>query len=128
MTAAESEYAQNGSTMSEFVEYLTEVFQDFGTVRSRRMFGGYGIYHDNLMFGLVADDVLYLKVDAHSATRFEDMDLKPFEYVKNGKSMKMSYYMAPEAIFDDPEIAKEWADLAFAAALRSRRPAKKPKR
>ena len=114
--------------MSEFVEYLTEVFQDFGAIRSRRMFGGYGIYHDNLMFGLVADDVLYLKVDAQSVRLFEDKGLKPFEYVKNGKSMKMSYHMAPEAIFDDPDVAKEWAQLAFEAALRSRKPAKGPKK
>ncbi len=114
--------------MSEFVEYLAEVFQDFGAIRARRMFGGYGIYHDDLMFGLVADDVLYLKVDPQSVALFEDKDLKPFEYVKNGTSMKMSYYMAPEAIFDDPDVAKEWAQLAFAAALRSRKPAKGPKR
>jgi len=113
--------------MSEFVEYLAEVFQDFGAIRSRRMFGGYGIYHDNLMFGLVADDVLYLKVDAQSVTQFDDMGLKPFEYMKNGKAMKMSYYMAPEAIFDDPDVAKEWAQLAFDAALRSSRSAKQPK-
>jgi DNA transformation protein and related proteins len=114
--------------MSEFVEYLAEVFQDFGAIRSRRMFGGYGIYHGDLMFGLVADDVLYLKVDAESVTRFEDMGLEPFEYVKNGKPMNMSYYMAPEAIFDDPDVAKEWAQLAYEAALRARKPAKGAKR
>ena len=107
-------------TNSEFVEYLAEVFQDFGAIRSRRMFGGYGIYHDDLMFGLVADDVLYLKVDSESVRRFEDKGLEPFEYVKNGKRMKMSYHMAPESIFDDSDVAREWAQLAFAAALRSR--------
>ena len=113
--------------MSEFVEYLVEVFQHFGTVRARRMFGGYGVYHDDLMFGLVADDVLYLKADNQSAKLFEDKGLEQFEYVKNGKSMKMSYYMAPEEIFDDPDVAKEWADRAYEAALRSRKPAKRGK-
>jgi len=49
--------------MSEFVEYLNEVFADFGVIRYRKMFGGYGIYHNDLMFGLVADDQLYLKTD-----------------------------------------------------------------
>lgn len=114
--------------MSEFVEYLTEVFRNFGAVQSRRMFGGYGIYRDNLMFGLVADDVLYLKVDDQSVALFEDKDLEPFEYSKNGKSMRMSYHMAPEDIFDDPDVAREWAELAFAAALRSRKPAKSTKK
>ena len=112
--------------MSEFVEYLEEVFQEFGAVRSRRMFGGYGIYHDDLMFGLVADDVLYLKADDQSAKLFEEKDLAPFEYVKNGKSMRMSYFMAPETIFDDPDVAKEWAQVAYSAALRAKSPVRRP--
>lgn len=114
--------------MSEFVDYLMEVFQRFGEVRARRMFGGYGVYHEDLMFGLVADDVLYLKADDQSAKLFEDKALGPFEYVKNGKSMKMSYYMAPEEIFDDPDVAKVWAQHAYEAALRSRRPARQRER
>ena len=106
--------------MSEFVDNLQEVFATFGAVRGRRMFGGYGIYHDGLMFGLVADDVLYLKADEISLPAFADQGLNPFEYEKNGKAIKMSYYMAPDTIFDDPENAREWAVRAFEAALRAR--------
>ena len=106
---------------SEFVDHLHEVFEAFGPVDSRRMFGGYGIYHDDLMFALVAYDTVYLKADAESSARFEDAGLEQFEYVKNGKPMKMSYYAAPEAIFDDPDEAKFWATLAYEAALRSRK-------
>ena len=111
--------------MSEFVDYLTEVFQQFGSVRTRRMFGGYGVYHDDLMFGLVADDMLYLKADEQSAKLFSDKGLDQFEYVKNGKPMKMSYYAAPEEIFDDPEVATVWARHAYEAALRSKKPVRK---
>jgi len=107
--------------MSEFVEYLKEVFQQFGAIRSRKMFGGHGIYRDDLMFGLIADDVLYLKADAQSEKLFTDLSLTPFEYVKNGKSMKMSYYLAPEEIFDDPDVANTWACHAYEAALRAKR-------
>ena len=81
------------------------------------------MYHDVLMFGLVADDVLYLKVDGESVDRFIDLGLEPFEYEKNGAKIKMSYYMAPESIFEDFEQAKEWAALAFDAALRARKSA-----
>ena len=84
------------------------------------MFGGYGIYHDGLMFGLVADDVLYLKADEISLPAFTEQGLKPFEYEKNCKAIKMSYYVAPDKIFDDPENAREWAVRAFEAALRAR--------
>ena len=107
--------------MSEFVENLNEVFTRFGPIRAKRMFGGHGIYHSGLMFGLVADDVLYLKADKQSADRFIQQGLQSFGYDKGGKRVQMSYYMAPEEIYDDPDIAKEWAELAFEAALRGKR-------
>jgi DNA transformation protein and related proteins len=110
---------------SEFVEHLNEVFRSFGAIRNKRMFGGYGIYHQDLMIGLVADDTLYLKTDPLSAPHFSKVGSLPYEYVKNGVSMKMSYSSAPIDIFDDPEIARKWASLACEAALRSRNKAAK---
>lgn len=106
---------------SEFVAFLAEVFENFGRIEARRMFGGYGLYHEDVMFGLVADDVLYLKADAESATAFVERGLAPFEYVKQGRPTRLSYYMAPETVFDDRDEATAWARLAFEAALRSRR-------
>lgn len=105
--------------MSEFVEYLHEVFSEFGPIRSRKMFGGHGIYHNDLMFGLVADDELYLKVDKKSQDQFTERGLTPFEYAKNGKTFQMSYFLAPEEIYDDPDEARVWAGIAFDAALRN---------
>lgn len=107
--------------MSEFVESLAEVFAAFGPVSAKPMFGGFGIYHDDLMFGLVADDVLYLKADDLSKGAFLDRGLQAFEYVKQGKVMRMSYYAAPDEIFDDTAKAREWAGLAFEASLRASR-------
>lgn len=111
--------------MSDFVPYLHEVFRAFGTISTKRMFGGHGVYHDGLMFGLVADDVLYLKADDESRQAFAERGLEPFEYVKNGKPMKMSYCMAPEEIYEDENAAREWAALAFAAAMRGKKNSKK---
>ena len=108
--------------MSEFLENLEQVFASFGAVHTRRMFGGYGVFHDGLMFGLVADDVLYLKADGRSAGLFENRGLPQFEYEKNTGVVRMSYFMAPEEIFDDPDTARDWAVRAFEAALRSRKP------
>lgn len=92
------------------------------------MFGGHGVYHDGLMFGLVADDVLYFKADDQSVQRFVDLGLAQFEYAKEGRRTRMSYWEAPEAIFDDPQQAKEWAGLAYDAALRASKAKKQPAR
>lgn len=108
--------------MSEFVENLKQVFASFGAIHSRRMFGGYGLFHDGLMFGLVADDVLYLKADDQSVAMFEQRGLAPFRYEKRSGVVALSYHMAPDEIFDDPDAAREWAVRAFEAALRGRKP------
>lgn len=106
--------------MSEFVDYLKEVFEQFGHIHARKMFGGYGIYHDGVMFGLVADDTLYLKADEKTAEYFKSRGLSQFEYDKGGKIVKMSYYLAPEEILDNPEDAALWAKRAFETAFRAK--------
>lgn len=106
--------------MSDFVEYLHELFSDFGPIESKRMFGGHGVFHSGLMFGLIADDTLYLKVDDESLALFEDQNLGPFEYEKKGKLMQLSYYEAPPDCLENRDEATRWARIAYEAAVRSR--------
>ena len=105
--------------VSEFVDYLHEVFGQFGPISTRKMFGGYGVYHQGLMFALVAGDTLYLKADAGNAAHFDSLGLEHFEYVKNGKAMKMSYRCAPDVVLEDREQAAIWARRSYDAALRA---------
>ncbi|MCG8432881.1 MAG: TfoX/Sxy family protein, partial [Gammaproteobacteria bacterium] len=86
---------------------------------ARAMFGGYGIYIDKVMFALVADDELYLKVDDLNKTRFTDAGLEAFTYLKQGKPFKMSYFQAPADAMEEPEEMREWARSAIDAALRA---------
>ena len=105
---------------SAFVDFVLESLEPLGRVSARRMFGGYGIYKDGLMFALVADDQLYLKADEANRPAFEANGLAPFTYAGKGRSIRMSYYEAPSEGFDDPEILCEWARDAYAAALRTK--------
>lgn len=111
--------------MTEFVSYLHEVFELFGPITSRKMFGGYGIYHQGLIFGLVVNDTLYLKADAENAGDFAKQRLGKFEYQKNGKLMQMSYYLAPFELMEDRDLAALWARRSYGAALRSAKAKKK---
>ena len=106
--------------MSEFIDYIVELLEPFGHIHARRMFGGYGIYYDGVMFGLVSDDTLYLKADDSTSKYFESRGLGQFEYDKGGKIVKMSYYLAPEEVLDNPEDAALWAQRAYEAALRAK--------
>lgn len=107
--------------MTVFTDYLDEVFEQFGPIQARKMFGGHGIYHDGIMFGLVADTTLYLKADESIKEHFLSRGLGAFEYSQKGKTVRMSYYQAPEEIFDDPETAGEWARRSFEVALRAKK-------
>ncbi|OAM52199.1 transcriptional regulator [Methylovorus sp. MM2] len=107
--------------MTEFTDYLSEVFRQFGAVRVRKMFGGYGLYHDGVMFGLIADEVLYLKADVSIAHYFEAKHLGQFEYKREDKIVKLSYYLAPEEIYDDADEAETWARRSFQVAFRNKK-------
>lgn len=104
---------------ADYVEYLKELLAGLGSIQARKMFGGYGIYHDGLMFGLVAEDRLYLKVDEDSKARFRAAGSEPFVYHGGGKTVEMSYWSAPEDAMDAAHAMLPWARLAFAAAVRN---------
>lgn len=84
------------------------------------MFGGAGIYHDGLMFGLAAANEVYLKTDADSVEAFRQAGSRPFLYEKDGRRTEMSYWRLPEEAYDNPDRLKDWADRAYAAALRAK--------
>jgi DNA transformation protein len=107
------------TTRSEFVEFILEMMALFGSVEAKRMFGGYGLYLDGVMFALVADDVLYFKVDDHTRSAFEKQQSEVFTYHKNGTSCKMSYCSAPDDVLESQQAMYTWSQTAYDAALRA---------
>jgi len=108
-----------------FVELLKDALSGLGPVSVRRMFGGAGVYADGVMFGLVADDTLYLKADDDSKRAFEAEGLDPFGYEARGKKIALPYWRAPERLLDDAEEMTTWASVALGVARRAA--ASKPK-
>jgi DNA transformation protein len=107
------------SVQKEFVSYVTDLMQSVGPVYAKGMFGGHGVFLDDLMFALIADNILYLKVDKNSEDDFKDKGLEAFTYIKQGKEISMSYFQAPEDALEDSEVMNLWASKAYDAALRS---------
>jgi DNA transformation protein and related proteins len=89
-------------------------------VRAKRMFGGVGLYAEELFFALIDDDVLYLKVDDETRPDFERRGLRPFQPFGEG-STAMQYYQLPEDLLEDPEALRPWAEGAVAVARRAKR-------
>lgn len=104
-----------------FVASLVETFHIIGQSRSKAMFGGYGIYIEECMVGLVADAVLYLKVDKALSKQYADRGLPHFTFMKNDKPVEMSYCQAPEELFDDVELMLKWAEKSFIVAKHAKK-------
>ena len=45
----------------KIVDFIVEQVDTSGQVTSKKMFGEYGLYFDNKLFGLVCDNKLYIK-------------------------------------------------------------------
>ena len=113
------------------VEHCLELLAPLGAVRARRMFGGHGLYCDELFIALIAGDRLYLKVNDESRPAFIAAGCEPFVYDAKGKAMAMGYWTVPADAMESPALMHPWAQHAVAAALRARaakRPAKPRKR
>jgi DNA transformation protein len=97
---------------------LEELLAPLGPVMLKRMFGGYGVFLDGLMFGLVSDERLYFKTSEASRAAFEAEGLGPFTYTKKGATAVLtSYWQAPERLLDDPDELVEWARTAQRCAV-----------
>jgi DNA transformation protein and related proteins len=102
-----------------FAEFLTEQLAPLGRVTMRRMFGKTGVFCDGLMLGMVTDNRLYFRVDDHNRAAFaEAASLPPLNYRKKGSIIDLSFWRAPERLFDEPDEFVAWARLALAAARR----------
>ena len=104
----------------ELAQHCVELLQPLGAARSRRMFGGHGIYVDDLFVALIIYDRLYLKADAHSRAAFEAAGCEPFVYDGAGKQVTVSYWSVPADAMESPALMQPWARLAIEAALRAR--------
>ena len=99
----------------EFLEYIIDQLSAWGEVRAKRMFGGAGLYHQGTMFGLIADDVPYLKVGDANRPDFEAAGSKPFQPYKAKKNI-MPYWEIPEDVLEDRDELAQWANKALAVA------------
>jgi DNA transformation protein len=102
-----------------FAEFLREQLAPLGHVTMRRLFGKTGVFCGGLMFGMVTDDTLYLRVDDDNRAAFKEAASFPtLNYEKRGRTIDLSFWRAPDRLFDDPEELVTWARLALAAARR----------
>ena len=102
-----------------FAEFLREQFAPLGRVTMRRMFGKTGVFCGGLMFGMIAENTLYFRVDDHNRDAFKEAGSSPpLSYEKQGRVIDLAFWRAPERLFDESDELVAWARAALAAACR----------
>ncbi|HEV2097829.1 MAG TPA: TfoX/Sxy family protein [Stellaceae bacterium] len=112
-----------------FAEFLREQLAPLGCVTMRRMFGKTGVFCDGVMLGMVTENTLYFRVDDRNRGAFEEAaSFPPLNYRKKGELIDLSFWRAPERLFDEPDELVAWAEAALAAARRVAAKRNKPQR
>ena len=102
-----------------FAEFLREQLEPLGRITLRRMFGKTGVFCDGVMFGVVTDNMLYLRVDDDNREAFEEArSSPPLNYAKQGRSIDLWFWRTPDRLLDEPDELVTWARVALDAARR----------
>lgn len=97
---------EKGAKMSNEAEFTVELLKEklsvIDGIAAKKMFGGYGVFHEGKMFALVnSQGEPFFKSDESISAKF----------VKAGSHQhgRMPYFSVPEDIFNDIEQLTLWA-------------------
>ena len=93
---------------ADYLKYVTELLAPLGGITSRAMFGGYGIFHEEAMFALIAGSTLFFKVDDSNRAAYEHAGSRQFK--------PMLYWEIPADILENTADLHEWASLSIGIA------------
>jgi DNA transformation protein len=93
----------------EYLNFIMDKLSPIGDIRSRAMFGGYGIFYDGSMFALISEDTLYFKVDESNRNMYEKAQSKPFPH-------GISYWEVPTEVLEENSKLRDWANLSIGIA------------
>lgn len=106
------------------------LFEQLGTVKSRSMFGGFGIFVDDTMFALVVGETLHIRGNDESTERFKNLGFAPYVYKKRGFPVVTKYYALPNEYWNDLDtiLAEGKIALDAASSIKSQQSNTKPNR
>lgn len=98
---------------NDFLQYVLDQLSGWGNVHVKRMFGGAALYQEDLAFAMIANDIVYLKVDDTNKEKYiaaGSTQLKPF---KNNATV-LSFYNIPADVLENADEFVEWAKESLA--------------
>lgn len=101
------------------IAWVEEAMAPVGEVTGRAMMGGRTLYCDGVVFAILDDDALWFKADKASDAEWDAEGCDRFTFDMGGKTGSMNYRRAPDDCYDDADVFRRWAALAFEAGQRA---------
>ena len=117
---------------SDYLQFILEQLHGLGQVHARRMFGAAGLYCDEIFFGIISEDTLYLRVDEASRPDYTSRGMQAFRPYADRPEVSMTYFEVPADVLEDADELLTWSRRALAsrtagaAALKPKR--RRPRR
>jgi DNA transformation protein len=101
----------------DYLRWVLEQLSGAEGISSRRMFGAFGLYRNDVFFAIISDDTLYFKVSDSSRADYETRGMARFRPYRDKPQVSMSYYEVPADVIEDAEECVRWAMRAVAASV-----------
>ncbi|MGK9172742.1 TfoX/Sxy family DNA transformation protein [Yokenella regensburgei] len=97
--------------------YLSqEYLATLGDIRSRALFGGYSLSVDDVVFAMVANGELYLRMCEESASYTVKRQSPLLTYKKRGRQVSLNYYFVDEHLWHDRAMLVRLSSYSLNAA------------
>ncbi len=101
----------------QFFQFVLDQLAGIKDITFKRMFGGVGLFKDDLMFAKIGGNTLRLKVDESNQQQFIDKGMKP--YYSEKKKKGMPYWEVPSEILENAENLTKWANQSIEIARKA---------
>lgn len=108
-------------TTSSLAKYVTEQLAFLGPISNRPIFGAVGIFIDERLLGIVADNVLYLHTGPGNRSDYLSRGSKQFKPYPNAFDLTTDHHQVPPDIVSDMDQLKVWGERALLAAVEAAR-------
>lgn len=97
--------------------YLSqEYLSSLGKVQSRALFGGYSLAVEDVVFAMVSEGELYLRVCEESAPYTVKRQPPLLTYKKRGRDVSLNYYYVDESLWQDVPLLVRLSSYSLNAA------------
>ncbi len=101
-------------------EAILSLLKPHGPITGRAMFGGYGFYHDKIIFAILVRETLYFRIGANNEKDYEAYGSEPFVYDGKNRPIVMPYLTLPDKVLHNLKLLPQWIEKARDASLCSR--------